>query len=54
MTLPDIIPVIRTCNQDSSFHVHASDFPSGTTVSTYLFSIRRPDRYLWITLDSNV
>ena len=39
-------------NEDSPFH--SSDFPSGTTLSVYLFSIRRPDRYLWITLDSSV
>ena len=54
MILPDIIPVIRACNEDSPFHVHASDSPSGTTVSAYLFSIRRPDRYLWMTLDNSV
>ena len=54
MTLPDIILGMRACNEDSPFHVHASDSPSGTIVSAYLFSIRRPDRYLWITLDSSV
>ena len=27
---------------------------AGALMSAYLFSVSRPDRYLWITLDSSV
>ena len=54
MIPPDINLVIYACNEDFPFHVHASRSPSGTILSAYLFSIRRPDRYLWITLDNSV
>ena len=52
MILPDIDLIKYACNEDSPFH--SSDFLSSTAPSAYLFSIRRPDRYLWMTLDSSV
>ena len=32
----------------------ALSLSKGSSLPTYLFSVRRPDRYLWMTLDRSV